>query len=56
MKTQIEKVSAQLSKMLERAEELYDSENQETSARYETVCEHLETAIEELQQAVLEFK
>ena len=55
MKTQIEKELAKLGAMLERAEELADSENETTAERYEAVVESIEAAISALEEGLDAF-
>ena len=52
MKSQINAVITKLQSMLDRAEELADSENDNTSEKYTNVAEIIEEVVLSLQEAV----
>lgn len=55
MLKQLEAMQIKLLAMVQRAEELSDSENETTSARYENVADALNTALEAIEEAISEF-
>lgn len=56
MRADIQKVADKVSTLRGRAEELADSENEETAARYELIVEHLDAALDALDEALEEYK
>ena len=55
MKKELETILAKLEKLFARAEEMAESDNDVTAARYENVLGHLEAAQEAIEEAIAEF-